>query len=168
MVKKLKDDYSSILQKHTNWGKSDKYIELEAEKIYNIANFNDIQLEEFKKMAKIRPKTVLLTHTNKIKSDVEIDRKCELPIIELFLDDSNFVVFTTKGIYSCRAGVITNLVYNNISNIDENSLQKFGTNNHIRFMDLGLITKDKKTIPVKIEYGIPFRPIIVFLDKIIK
>lgn len=110
-------------------------------------------------------KTRLLNNTNAIVSPIHLDYSIELPLVELFIEEANFVLFTTQFIYNCRKATITKIGYAEIIRIDEKSINKFLYKRleNSQFMDINLITVNGDSVPIVFEYGISFRPIVYFL-----
>lgn len=154
---KKKGELISLLQKNNGWGKN-------KEDVRNLLDVLDIEESDLED-SKAKPQTRLLIDTNRLKSSFELDHQIELPIVELFIDNSNFVVFTTRGIYNCRVGIIKQIEYSDITGVDENSINGVFCDSpkNLHLFDIKLIVKNGKEIPITIEYGISFRPIVYFL-----
>ncbi|MGK0365643.1 MAG: hypothetical protein ACI85O_002709 [Saprospiraceae bacterium] len=115
-----------------------------------------------------RVKTVILANSDETKSQIEIDKDIELPLIELFITKYSFVVFTTKSIYSRSNEVIEKIAYDDILEIDEMSISQFGRYKHIPFFCLELILNNGKKKLIMIENHLhPWRTIVCFLSDFI-
>ena len=157
---KIKQQKIDILQKYGGWGKSIK----EGENLLDVLGENT-GLDNLEGDCLISPKTRILINTNEIKSPIYLNYNFELPIVELLLDKNNFVIYTTKHIYSVRNEIIKKIEYEEIIGIDENSINGGLYNNpdNLSCFHIMLITSNENKIPITIEHGISFRPILYFL-----
>lgn len=155
----IKRQQIDLLQTYTSWGKG-KEVGEQLLRASELSEINEDDSEEW-------PRTKILINTNKITSPINIDLRLELPIVELYLDEKNFVVYTTSRIYSFRNAAIVKIEYKHVISIDEDSLNSFFRNwsKKVRFFDIRLITKNGHEI-ITIEYGIPFQPLVRFLTNI--
>ncbi len=113
--------------------------------------------------------TQILVHTNEIISPISLNHNIELPLLELYIDKENFVVFTTQNIYNCRDAALSAINYDDIVAINENSLTSRPLNpKKGRIFDIIIILPNGSSVPIKVEYGIPLPCIAHFLTTIIK
>ena len=160
-----KKNYIELLQKYNGWG-------INKEAADSLLSDVEIVDTDFQN-ATYSLQTNLLVNTNKIVSPINLDTSLELPITELFIDNDNFIVFTTKCIHSCRNSSISQIKYTDILEVDEMSViesmrKRLVINKIEQFIDINLILSDGSKIPITIEYGISFRPIIYFLTTVNK
>jgi hypothetical protein len=155
---KTKKGYIALLQKYNGWGRDDE----DTKSLFDVLEVLDSDLNSEQQTHQ----TNILTSTNKIISPIQLDNSIELPIVELFIDGENFVVFTTECIYNCRNASLQKLDYINIIGIDENSLNDFFRykSKNKRFYDIKLITSNGNIMPITFEFGVSFRPIVYFLS----
>ncbi|MFN0202545.1 MAG: hypothetical protein ACKVTZ_13555, partial [Bacteroidia bacterium] len=155
---KIKKQYIDLLQQHTSWGKN----------IETVDDSLDIFEKENSDLSAIRyNRTQILVNTNEIVSPIHLDTVIELPKAELFIDDANFVIYTTKGIYCCIESTLNIIEYKNIAKIDyDYSLTKFFRSNPKGFeiFDFRLIFSNGAYMEILLEYGVSWRPIVRFLS----
>ncbi len=160
----IKKQHINLLQKYNTWGKSE-----EAENLLDVLDVFNIDLENQIEKSKINSlKTTILIDTNEIVSPVCLDYRIELPIVELFIEKDNFVLFTTQHIYNCRGAIVDKIKYIDILSVDENSINDVlrDKTKNVRFFDIQLVLTNHNKVPITIEYGISFRPIVYFLTVI--
>lgn len=159
---KIKKQYIDLLQKYNGWGGSKE----EIGDLLDVLGIVDTDLERLKE----KPKTNILVDINEIVSPVYLDYNVELPIVELFVDKDNFVVFTTQSIYNCRNTMIEKIGYRDIVGVDENSINDAFSNRikNMQVVDIKLIITNGNRVPITVEYGISFRPIAYFLTVVNK
>lgn len=157
---KIKKKYIDLLQMHTSWGKG-KEIGEDLLKALGVNEINEMKIGK-------EPETKLLLETNELVSPLKLDLCIELPVVELFIDKANFVIFTTLQIYSCKNSTIEKIEYKNIEGIDEDSL-----NNFLRYrarkaqlFEMNIIISNGSVKPITIEYGFTFRPVVYFLTRV--
>ncbi len=154
---KKKEYCISLLQQYNGWGKE------------NLGLLDVLVGSELS--SEIEATTVatnILINTNKIISPIQLENSVELPVVELFIDIENFVVFTTQCIYNCRKTIIEKIEYLDIIKVDSNSLTQFLLNKSttLHFGDIELILSNGTKVIVVFEYGISFRPLVYFLTMI--
>ncbi|WP_165915716.1 hypothetical protein [Tenacibaculum skagerrakense] len=87
----------------------------------------------------------------------------ELPILEYYENEFNFLIFTTSSIYYKHGSINISFKYNDIKLIDSN-------NDFIRlkeapdFIDFKLILSDNSRINFKVETGAPFKAMILLIS----
>lgn len=164
-LSKIKKQHIDLLQKYNNWGKSKEDIG----DLLAVLEVADIDLESLKEKSSTNTsQTKILIDTTKIVAPIHINNDIELPIVELFIDNNNFIVYTTQCIYNCRNAITEKIDYTDIVGVDENSINDALQDmiRQIQLIEVKLIIVNGNRIPISIEYGIPFRPIVYFLTRI--
>lgn len=162
---KIKKQHIDLLQKYNSWGKSKEDIG----DLLDVLEVADIDLGSLKEKSSTNTlQTKILIDANKIVAPIHIDNDIELPIAELFIDNNNFVVYTTQCIYNCRNAITEKIDYTNIVGVDEDLINDTLRDmaRQIQIIELKLIIANGNRVPISIEYGIPFRPIVYFLTKV--
>ena len=85
----IKKQHINLLQKYNTWGKSE-----EAENLLDVLDVFNIELEnKIEKFKTNSLKTIILIDTNEMVSPVCLDYGIELPIVELFIEKDNVIIF---------------------------------------------------------------------------
>ncbi len=166
----LKKRYLEILQKYNSWGKSQLELENEAGDIFDIINIVGVEsVEDFKKGFKLTTDTKLLVNTNQTLAPIDLNYSLELPLVELYFDSHNFVLFTTKCIYNCRKAQVKAIKYEDIVGVNQNWDINFIDENLKRnhFFDLKIKLSNNESTDILVERGIPFTALVYFVNTII-
>jgi hypothetical protein len=123
----------------------------------------------------ITPQTKLLIDSNNLESNVTL-RDDELPILELYLDKDDFVVFTTKSLFIQRDNIYFNKTYSDmrIKKPNDEELIKLNDQNYanlivekrkgIHFLDVIIFLDDNNVCKLRVENGSPFRLVMLLFN----
>lgn len=109
-------------------------------------------------------KTRVLLDNNQLESNLSLE-KDELPMVELYLNEEDFLVFTTQAIYIQRDNTFFKMTYFDLKNkritsgeIYMQDMHKFvqDMKNKVPFLDEIVRLKDGGAYKIRIEYGNPY------------
>jgi hypothetical protein len=173
MLASVKERYIAVLQQYSDWGvdQDPQQVKQAAKEIFESIPIEGIESADWlEAMFLSQPQTALLKDTHAIRSPLELDHAVEQPLAELYINDAEFCLLTTQGIYCSMSDKLTRTVYSKIAQIDEDSvLKSFAERAKDKpFGTFDLITTDQGRVSVLFEYGKAHRPILSFLTQVIK
>lgn len=173
-LQQLKNEYILLLKRDTIWREDlEEMQKLREETFMEYLKHNPAEKDkEFVFTTKMRFKTQLLETHNHIKSSVNINFDVELPLAEYYIDECNFVVYTTSGIYSCMASELSYIQYCNIKNDNGDFIHEYYDVLHSSKstpinIEIQLETKIGGFFSILIETSNPKKPLLRFLLNVI-
>lgn len=122
----------------------------------------------------IVPKTRLLIDDNNLESSI-ILKDDESPVLELYINDEDFVVFTTKSLYIRRDGISYNKTFSEHRNVYRSNsvLEKLRLmyedlikerNKGVYMLDIPIVLDDESFLKLRVENSSPFSLVMLLVD----
>lgn len=136
--------------------------ERKEELLDKISSFLDWK-NEWKGLKNRTPISKILVDVNEIDSELKLFEKDELPILECYRNNEEFIVFSTKRIYSCR-GILETSCYSDIMEIDQEYIDNLNLKLAPRFVEIKLNLIEGKEMIIDLETGYPFNAAMLLIN----
>lgn len=107
-------------------------------------------------------KTRVLTKDNLLKSEILLKRD-ELPVLEYFNNDFDFLVLTTSRLYYTSGSIFKLFKYSDIKSLDDENVDFNALKKGAEFIDLKLNLIDGSSVVLKVETGTPIKAVLLLI-----